>query len=1199
MIKHNLSRKIFSIALSIITVISSGYTPTYGDMNQSSVSQPSVQKQETTVSKDETSEFTYGYIDSGYKAPSIDNPDTADNSMVTYGNGLAASPVIPSSYNSSDYGYVTDVKNQYSLGICWAFAAVASMESYALTHGLVKSPSDIDLSEYALAYMTFDDREFTDILGGTDGDYTMPFADSNMLNAMNTGGNNEIAFKTLSKWAGIVNERDAPYTTFVDSNPYHFDRSKISYIMTGQYYISMKDTDMIKAAIMENGAVASYYYADDKYSNNYASGNAIYYDYYNYNYESTYINHAIAIVGWDDSIDKSNFTITDSSGTHTPAGNGAWLVKNSWGPSSGNNGYIWISYYDKAMSEMNGVVYEIAPADKYDYNYQYDGSTIFAKDSFLYYGKKYAGVFNMNSSSSQSLKAVSFATRNSTRNYSIQIYKNPEGGNPESGQPVFDTPVTGSTTFAGYYTVSLPKNITLNNGDTFSVVITFDQYTVIEQSLSSNYVGAQCQSVNVCDVGQSYYYSESSRSFSDMSYYGSNLCIKAFANDNDTALSVPDITAAKQVSINSINISWKNIPAATSYELYRSTSPNGTYSLIASTSDTSYTDINIAFGNAYYYKVKAVNNSTSPVSGSDYSSIKSVWAGVPETTITECATDGSSITIKWNSVNGAAGYKVFRSTDGISYNLVKTADSGTLSYSDSNVKYNTKYYYTIKTYININGVSRDSLSSPAVTGQKLLLPVSNLTISNENYQRMILKWSSSPKCTGYKIIRSVLNPASNQYTEYNKTIADIPSSQTVFNDNTSNIATESTVIYTIVPYISEDGVKKEGQAAKTSSYVRYAPLKNITWNSDSSKRITITWDSFEKSLGISGQYYIYISSSSSGPYTIFVSSAADGSLQTFTLPDAYSSEQYYYVKVAAYYNNNLSRRFITALQSTPVKAGGTAVAPALSSLSDITLLKGNTGSLKISITNKDIYNTYSYQWYVSDTRSGNGSKISGATKDTYTPPSKTIGTKYYYCIVTAAYKGSSKSTKSNSAKVTVREEPATEKPTVEEPTTTEKPTTPEEPTVPSVTLPSKITSTTRTINQALNTISCITAGSSVKTLLSSINESKYCTIRKNNVSLSNSALAGTGMLICIMNGSVVKRSYSLIVTGDTNGDGKINITDMIAVKQNILGRSQLSGVYKSAGDVNGDKKINITDFIKIKASILGKDKIPGIGVKGD
>ena len=64
-----------------------------------------------------------------------------------------------------------------------------------------------------------------------------------------------------------------------------------------------------------------------------------------------------------------------------------------------------------------------------------------------------------------------------------------------------------------------------------------------------------------------------------------------------------------------------------------------------------------------------------------------------------------------------------------------------------------------------------------------------------------------------------------------------------------------------------------------------------------------------------------------------------------------------------------------------------------------------------------------------------------------------------------------------------------------------------------------------------------------------------------------------------------------IIRGDVNNDGKITITDMLAVKSHILGKSTLEGDAATAADTNKDGKITITDFIQIKAHILGKSTI--------
>jgi hypothetical protein len=68
-------------------------------------------------------------------------------------------------------------------------------------------------------------------------------------------------------------------------------------------------------------------------------------------------------------------------------------------------------------------------------------------------------------------------------------------------------------------------------------------------------------------------------------------------------------------------------------------------------------------------------------------------------------------------------------------------------------------------------------------------------------------------------------------------------------------------------------------------------------------------------------------------------------------------------------------------------------------------------------------------------------------------------------------------------------------------------------------------------------------------------------------------------------------AWIIIVTGDCNGDGKISVTDMLAIKAHLLQKSTLSGIFAQAADTNADHNISITDFIQIKASILGKSQI--------
>ena len=151
--------------------------------------------------------------------------------------------------------------------------------------------------------------------------------------------------------------------------------------------------------------------------------------------------------------------------------------------------------------------------------------------------------------------------------------------------------------------------------------------------------------------------------------------------------------------------------------------------------------------------------------------------------------------------------------------------------------------------------------------------------------------------------------------------------------------------------------------------------------------------------------------------------------------------------------------------------------------------------------------------------------------------------------------------------------------------------------------PEDITSDDVDINDVTGYISKITAGTTVKVFLAMLDEGASVQITdKDGKVVSNDALLGTGMKVSVMNGTEAVKTYVVIVTGDTNGDGKISITDMIAVKAHLLKKELLTGASEKAADVagsteGGDGKVSITDFIKVKAHLLKKETVVGVAVK--
>ena len=121
-------------------------------------------------------------------------------------------------------------------------------------------------------------------------------------------------------------------------------------------------------------------------------------------------------------------------------------------------------------------------------------------------------------------------------------------------------------------------------------------------------------------------------------------------------------------------------------------------------------------------------------------------------------------------------------------------------------------------------------------------------------------------------------------------------------------------------------------------------------------------------------------------------------------------------------------------------------------------------------------------------------------------------------------------------------------------------------------------------------ISGFTIGSSVTDNINNI-KNKYPTAEVKIFNSSNeeinSGKVATGNKISIkVNG--VEKKYDIVVYGDTNGDGEIQIGDYSKVKAHLKGKVKMTGCYLEAADTTKDGQVQIGDYSKIKAFLKGK-----------
>ena len=331
---------------------------------------------------------------------------------------------------------LTPVQDQGDTNLCWAYSTINASEASILKHK-IGSKDTLRLNPKALAYRKY--VRNADPLGNN-----AQYIDKNQGNWLYNSGAISQTPSLLSMWQGPV-DGDKPAIDVYTNSLYRLESANL---------ISSNATDEdrlleIKNAIAEYGAVTASCYYD--------GGSK---QYYNDKAVTNGIPHAITLVGWDDTLDKSLF----KPGTVTR--NGGWLVKNSYN----DNPYFYLTY-DSKIAATTAWSFTYQKKEVYDYNYYYDNSV---DDFSLRKTKSAANVYQAKKETEDEdeyIEAVNVGFFGNDVDVKVKIYTDlPGWGQTSVEKGTLKANKTEHFKYGGYQTIRLDEPVKVSLNSYFSIV---------------------------------------------------------------------------------------------------------------------------------------------------------------------------------------------------------------------------------------------------------------------------------------------------------------------------------------------------------------------------------------------------------------------------------------------------------------------------------------------------------------------------------------------------------------------------------------------------------------------------------------------------------------------------------------------------------------------------------------------------------
>lgn len=323
-------------------------------------------------------------------------------------------PVV---FDMRDSTWLTPVKNQTSNG-CWAFATMGSVESRWKVLGL----GEFDLSENNLKFCHGFDS------------------------ARSFWGNHWMGTAYFARLSGPLLEYQDPNSGGTQFPHQCMDTADpVAFIRDARYLPN--DMNVIKDHLMSVGAIYTMMFYSATYYNDTT---------FTYYYDGTPgVNHCVAIVGWND-------TLT------TDGGQGAWIIRNSYGTSWGDGGYFYVSYNDNSILDYNCYWPERDETVITEITYLYDELGNF--NSTGYGSETGYGIVKFISSDTNRLIQVGTYAMASNSEIEIRIYENFDG---TSVSGLLGSIPVQTCPWPGLYSFDIPEHIDLEFGEDFYVWIKY------------------------------------------------------------------------------------------------------------------------------------------------------------------------------------------------------------------------------------------------------------------------------------------------------------------------------------------------------------------------------------------------------------------------------------------------------------------------------------------------------------------------------------------------------------------------------------------------------------------------------------------------------------------------------------------------------------------------------------------------------